>query len=114
MNIEIKDLEVVFHIPEPWYIDRCLFDEKLKQLNVYLKFRAGSLFGSAGCDAEAEPLKDIEDYDQIWRHLNFAEYSIYFHAEHPRTNYGRCIRIFKVNVPSTVKPRAGFNLLFDA
>lgn len=38
MFIEIKDLESVFHIPEPWYIDRCQFDEKLKQLDVYLKF----------------------------------------------------------------------------
>lgn len=28
MLIEIKDLENVFHIPEPWYIDNCIFEEK--------------------------------------------------------------------------------------
>src|ERR1044072_3568558 len=90
MFIEVKDLESVFHIPEPWYIDRCQFDEKLKQLDVYLKFREGALFACAGCNAAAQPVKDIADYDQVWRHLNFAEYPIYFHAEHPRTNRGTC------------------------
>lgn len=34
MFIEVKDLDEVFHIPEPWYIDRCVFDHKLKQLDV--------------------------------------------------------------------------------
>lgn len=39
MLIEIPDIENVFHIPEPWYIDRCQFDEKMKRMAVYLKFR---------------------------------------------------------------------------
>lgn len=99
MFIEIKDLEAIFHIPDPWYIDRCQFDEKLKQLDVYLKFREGALFVCAGCSTEAQPVKDIADYDQVWRHLNFAEYPIYFHAEHPRTICGKCNSILRVNVP---------------
>lgn len=114
MFIEIKDLEAIFHIPEPWYIDRCQFDEKLKQLDVYLKFRDGAMFVCAGCNAEAQPVKDIADYDQVWRHLNFAEYPIYFHAEHPRTICSKCNSILRVNVPWAVKPRAGFTMLFDA
>lgn len=54
------------------------------------------------------------DYDQVLRHLNFAEYLVYFHAEHPRTICGTGNRILRVNVPWAVKPRAGFTLLFDA
>ena len=27
MLIEIKDIENVFHIPEPWYIESCIFNK---------------------------------------------------------------------------------------
>lgn len=37
MFIEVKDLDEVFHIPEPWYIDRCVFDHKLKQFRCLCK-----------------------------------------------------------------------------
>lgn len=114
MLIEIPNIENVFHIPEPWYIDRCQFDESLAKLDVYLKFREGALFVCSGCGAEAQPVKDIADYDQVWRHLNFAEYPIYFHAEHPRTTCSKCNRILRVNVPWAIKARSGFTLHFDA
>ncbi len=111
MKIEIPNLEGVFHIPEPWYIDRCEFDGKL---DVYIKFRQGALFPCSGCGEEAQEVQDTADYDHVWRHLNFAEYPIYFHAEHPRTVCLNCNRILRVNVPWAVKPRAGFTVLFDA
>lgn len=114
MLIEIPDLENVFHIPEPWYIDRCVFDEKMEQLDVYLKFRKGSLFACSGCEEEAQSVQDIADYDRTWRHLNFLEYPCYLHAELPRTTCSNCNRILRVKVPWAIKPRAGFTLLFDA
>jgi len=114
MLVEIPNIERVFHIPEPWYIDRCQFDEKLKKLDVYLKFRKGALFACSGCGAEAQPVKDIANDDQVWRHLNFAEYPIYIHAEHPRTTCSECNRILRVQVPWAIKSRAGFTLHFDA
>jgi transposase len=114
MLIEIKDLEMVLHVPEPWYIDRCIFDQKLKQLDVYLKFPEGAVFICSGCKAQAQPVYDIADYDQIWRHLNFAEYPIYFHAAHPRTGCTACNRILRIDIPWTIKPHSGFTKLFDA
>lgn len=114
MLVEIPNIENVFHIPEPWYIDRCQFDDKLKKLDVYLKFRKEAMFACSGCGAEAQLVKDIANHDQVWRHLNFAEYPIYIHAEHPRTTCSECNRILRVNVPWAIKPRAGFTMHFDA
>jgi transposase len=113
MFIEIQDPEGIFHVPEPWYINKCMFNDKLKQLDVYIKFLKGALFDCAGCKAKAQKIQDIANYDQVWRHLNFAEYPIYFHAEHPRTNCDKCNRILRVEVPWAIKPRAGFTTLFD-
>lgn len=114
MFIEVKDLDEVFHIPEPWYIDRCVFDHKLKQLDVYVKYREGTNACCSGCKAEDQPLYDIADYDRVWRHMNFAEYPIYFHVEHPRTKCGKCKHILRLDVPWSVKPGSAFTMMFDA
>lgn len=114
MLIEVPDLENVLHIPEPWYIKGCEFDGKREQLDVYLSFRKGAVFRCSGCGTEAQSVQDIADYNQVWRHLNFAEYPMYFHAEHPRTNCTSCNCIRRVDIPWAVKPRSGFTLYFDA
>jgi transposase len=54
MLIEMKHIESIFHIPEPWYIDKCEFDEELKQLDVYIKFREESGFTCANCGATVQ------------------------------------------------------------
>jgi transposase len=33
MIIEIEEIEKVFHIPESWYIDSCIFNDKKQQLD---------------------------------------------------------------------------------
>lgn len=114
MLIEIPNIEKVFHITEPWYVERCQFDENIERLDVYLKFRKETTFTCSGCGAEHQRVQDIANYDQMWRHLNFAEYPIYFHAEHPRTACSECHRVLRTNVPWAIKPRSGFTLLFDA
>lgn len=114
MNIEVKEIDSVFHIPEPWYIDRCVFDEYQSQLDVYVKFREGSLFSCAGCGAQSQSVYDIADYNRIWRHLNFLEYPCYIHCELPRTACVQCHRERRVQVPWVIKPRASFTVLFDS
>lgn len=49
MFIEIEELEKAFHIPEPWYIDHCKFNDELQQLDVFVKFRKRGLFSCSGC-----------------------------------------------------------------
>jgi transposase len=114
MNIEVNEIDTVFHIPEPWYIDRCVFDEKQKHLDVFVKFHKGSLFTCSGCGAEHKPVYDIADYKRTWRHLNFLEYPCYIHGELPRTECDQCDRELRVQVPWAIKPRASFTMLFDS
>lgn len=114
MLIEIKDIESVFHIPEPWYIESCVFNDKQKQLDVFVAFRKGAVFSCSNCGAKHQPVYDIADYNRTWRHLNFMEYPCYIHAELPRTKCQKCGKIHRVNVPWSIKPRSNFTTLFDA
>jgi transposase len=114
MFIEVRELDSVFHIPEPWYIDHCMFDEKSKQLDVFVKIRKGSLLPCSGCGTKQQIIYDIADYNRVWRHLNFLEYPCYIHAEHPRTNCKECNRKLRSDIPWAIKPRSSFTLLFDA
>jgi transposase len=114
MFIEVKDMEMVFHIPEPWYIDDCQFDEKQKQLDVFVKFRKRATFPCSNCGAPDQKVYDIADYNRTWRHLNFLEYPCYFHAEMPRTDCKRCNHKHRIDVPWAIKQRASFTTVFDA
>ena len=114
MVIEIKNIETVFHIPEPWYIDSCLFNEEKKQLDVFVNIRKGAVFSCTNCGAEHQPVYDIADNNRTWRHLNFMEYPCYIYAELPRTNCQKCGKIHRVDVPWAIKPRSNFTTLFDA
>jgi transposase len=114
MIVEIQDIDSLFHITEPWYIESCLFNEEKQQLDVFVYIRKGALFCCSNCGEESQPVYDIADHNRTWRHLNFLEYPCYIHAELPRTECQKCGKIHRVNVPWSVKPRSNFTLLFDA
>ncbi|MDC3411933.1 transposase family protein [Aquibacillus sp. 3ASR75-11] len=98
MLVEIKDLDNVFHIPEPWYINKRIFDENKEQLDVYLKVDRQATFTSSQCRTEQLPFFDIGDYDQKWRHLILLEYPCYIHAEHPRTDCKNCGKTVSISL----------------
>lgn len=114
MKIEVQDIESLFHITKPWYIESCLFDDKKGQLDVFVRVRKEALFRCSHCGEEEQPFYDIADYNRTWRHLNFLEYPCYIHAELPRTSCQNCGTIHRAEVPWAVKPRSNFTLLFDA
>ncbi|SDX99581.1 Transposase [Evansella caseinilytica] len=114
MSIEINQMETVFHIPDPWFIKSCHFNNVSKQLDVYIYFPKGALFPCSNCGNPDQEVYDIADHHRTWRHLNFLEYPCYIHADHPRTRCRKCSKIRRVNVPWAVKPRTGFTTLFDA
>lgn len=114
MFIEIKNMDQVFHITEPWYIELAQFSEETKQLDVYLKYHKGSTFKCSGCAAEDQPFYDVADHDRTWRHLNFLEYPCYIHAQLPRTRCKECGHVLRVEIPWAVKPRSSFTRHFDA
>ena len=114
MEIEVQNIESVFHITAPWYIKSCLFNDQKEQLDVFVSIRKGALFCCSHCGEEGQSVYDIADHNRTWRHLNFLEYPCYIHAELPRTACWKCEKIRRVDVPWTVKPRSNFTLLFDA
>jgi hypothetical protein len=59
MFIEVTNLETVFHIPEPWYIVDCVFDEQQKQLDVFVKFQKEATFPCSNCGAPNQQVYDI-------------------------------------------------------
>jgi transposase len=44
MLVEIQDIDSLFHITEPWYINHCKFDDQKEQLDVFVCIRKGALF----------------------------------------------------------------------
>lgn len=111
---EDGQIEELLHIPEPWYIHRICFNQALKQLDVYVKYREGTLFSCAECGAVHQPVKDHVAREP-WRHLNFFEYPCYIHADLPRIKCGICNRILRAKVPWALdKERHYFTLWFDA
>ncbi len=111
---EDGQIEELLHIPEPWYIHRICFNQALKQLDVYVKYREGTLFSCAECGAVHQPVKDHVAREP-WRHLNFFEYPCFIHADLPRIKCGICNRILRAKVPWALdKERHYFTLWFDA
>ncbi|WLR41848.1 ISL3 family transposase [Bacillus carboniphilus] len=114
MLIEVKGIEEVFHISEPWYIESCIFNNEHQQLDVYVDIRKGARFSCSNCGAENQSVYDIADYNRTWRHLNFLEYPCYIHAELPRTDCQNCQKVHRVKIPWAIKSRSNFTILFDA
>lgn len=114
MFIEINEIEQALHIPEPWFIERCKFNDDAKQLDIEVKFRKNGLFPCSNCGELNQRVYDIADEHRTWRHLNFFEYPSYIDAELPRTKCSTCNAIHRVDVPWAVKSRSNFTLHFDA
>lgn len=114
MFIEVNNMEMVFHIPNPWYIADCVFNPEIKQLNVFIKFHKNAKFPCSHCGEPDQKVYDIADYNRTWRHLNFLEYPCYMHAELPRTDCKQCNNKRRVDIPWAIKPRSSFTTVFDA
>jgi transposase len=52
MLVEIQDIDSLFHITEPWYIESSVFNEVKQQLDVFVCIRKGALFCCSHCGEE--------------------------------------------------------------
>lgn len=52
MIVEIQNINSLFHITEPCYIESCEFEEN-QQLDVFVCIRKGALFCCSNCGEEA-------------------------------------------------------------
>jgi len=108
----MKDTELfalALGIVNPWYVSKVDFDEEKKRLDMYIDFKAGSVFKCTECGTES---KVYDTAQKTWRHLNFFQYEAYLHARAPRTNCDKD-GVKLANVP-WARQQSGFTLLFEA
>jgi transposase len=106
-----KLFEIALGITNPWYIDKIIFDETGKRLDIFVDFARGSKFyyeesGVKGFYSVHDTVK------KTWRHLNFFQYECFINARIPRVkldnNKARLIRAPWEGLSN------GFTLLFEA
>jgi transposase len=97
-------------IVEPWYVRKAEFDDKLKEVHIYVGLHAGAKLVCAKCGKEGKEY-DLEEEERIWRHGDCVFYPTYVHCRRPRI---RCEKdgVHVVNVP-WARERSRFTLLFE-
>ncbi len=94
----------------PWLVERCEFDPKKKQLDIYIDFSRGGEFSCPECGRPG--CKAYDTLNKVWRHLNFFEHVTYLHVRTPRVECPDC-GVKLVPVP-WAREASGFTLLFEA
>lgn len=97
-------------IVEPWYVRKAEFDEKTKEVHIYVGLRAGAKLLCAKCGCEGKEY-DLEEEERTWRHGDCVFYPTYVHCRRPRI---KCEKdgVHVVNVP-WARERSRFTLLFE-
>ena len=69
---------------DPWYIDRAEFDEKTREVHIYVKAKKTSKYACSECGKMCERY-DNEDVERVWRHGDVVFFPCYVHCRRPRT-----------------------------
>lgn len=97
-------------LERPWQLERTEFDEKARQLDLYVDFERGGTFACPECGREG--CKAYDTSEKRWRHLDFFQHRAYVHARVPRVQCEVC-GIRQVDVP-WARPGSGFTFWFEA
>jgi transposase len=97
-------------LTEPWYVESVVFDNKKRQVDIYLAYRSGARFPCPEC-GEMCPVHDTKT--RTWKHLYFFQYPTYIHAKIPRV---KCEQdehgIRMVKIPWS-RPKSRFSEAFE-
>ena len=99
---------IALGLEEPWYIEKIVFDKKVLQLDIYLRFTRGFKFKMD--DGQSYTAHDT--VERTWQHLDFFQYKCYLHAKVPRVKQADG-KIKTYPVP-WARQGSGFTLLFEA
>ena len=69
---------------DPWYIDRAEFDEKTREVHIYVKAKKTAKYACSECGKMCERY-DNEDEERVWRHGDVVFFPCYVHCRRPRT-----------------------------
>lgn len=100
-------------ISSPWFIKLIKFDEKSRQLDIYVDFKPGATFIDDAEPVETpKPYKTYDTRNKTWQHLNFFQHVCYLHARVPRIK--RDDGHVRMISPPWSGVVSGFTLLFEA
>ena len=110
MNMENSEqiFTIALGLEEPWYLEKIVFDKKVLQLDIYLRFTRGFKFKMD--DGQSYTAHDT--IERTWQHLDFFQYKCYLHAKVPRVKQADG-KIKTYPVP-WARQGSGFTLLFEA
>jgi len=103
--------EIALGIAPPWYVEKIVFNEAGKRLDIFVDFIKGTRF-----EYEESGEKGIyrvhDTVNKTWRHLNFFQYECYINGRIPRVKIDeKKARIIKAPWEGVSN---GFTLLFEA
>ena len=100
-------------IEDPWYIESIVFNEDLKQLDININFKKGSIFEYEEEETQVKTYhKAYDTRKKSWRHLNFFEYHCYLNVRVPRIKHSQ--KGITMIFPPFSGRLYGFTLMFEA
>ena len=98
-------------VKEPWKIERAYFDEKVKEVHVYVSARKTAKYSCPVCGTASERYDD-EDVERVWQHGDVVFFPCFVHCRRPRV---KC-KEHGIHVVEAPWARKGsrFTLLFES
>jgi len=109
---ELTMFEEALEIERPWRIDHHSFNHERGQLDIWISLVDKRPLTCSVCNTPGQPFYDIDQDEQVWRHLDFWEYKTFLHAPHPRVACRECGKVKYALVPWS-RHNSSFTLKFD-
>ena len=97
-------------LSDPWTIERAEFDEKKKEVHVYVKARKTAKYPCPKCGKMCSRYDD-EETERVWRHGDVVFFPCYIHCRRPRI---KCEDGIHVVTAPWARPGSRYTLLFES
>ena len=97
-------------LTDPWAIERADFDEKTREVHVYVKARKTAKYPCPKCGKMCERYDD-EETERVWRHGDVVFFPCYVHCRRPRIKCSDGIHV--VTAPWS-RPGSRYTMLFES
>jgi transposase len=113
---EFSNFEMMFAqsigLEEPWKIERAEFDERSKQVHIYVQANKTSKYPCPECGGLHKRYDD-EESERVWQHGDVVFFPCFVHCRRPRVKCDKCGKTRVVTAPWARKG-SRYTLLFEA
>lgn len=97
-------------LKEPWKVDKAEFDEKRKEVHIYVSCRKTAKYPCPKCGKMCSRYDD-EEKERVWRHGDVVFFPCYVHCRRPRI---KCSDGIHVVTAPWARPNSRYTLLFES